>query len=89
MDLLITDPGQRRALRELRRATDAYVEGYAVPLRLRGAYLSTAEIAAATDDGKRRLDALRARFDAFNRAEERISAARRARAADRAATTRS
>ena len=83
MDLLITNPGQRRALRELRRATDAYVEGYAVPLRLRGAYLSTAEIAAATDDGKRRLDALRARFDAFNRAEERISAGRRARAADR------
>ena len=49
----------------------------------RGAYLSTAEIAAATDDGKRRLDALRAQFDAFNRAEERISAGRRARAADR------
>jgi PAS domain S-box-containing protein len=83
MDLLVTDAGQRRALRELRRAGDAYVEDYAVPLRLRAGYLNGAEIAAATDEGKRRLDVVRARFDAFNRSEERISAARRTQAAER------
>jgi two-component system sensor histidine kinase/response regulator len=59
MDALITDPGQRQRLAQLRRDVDAYVEG------------------------DHRLDALRAQFDAFNRAEERISADRRARAASR------
>ena len=83
MELLVTDPAQRRRLGELRRASDAYVEGYAVPLRLRGADLSPAEILDDTAVGKRRLDALRARFDTFNRAEERISASRRDRAAAR------
>ena len=83
MDLLITDAEQRRRLGGLRGASDAYVEGWAVPMRLRGAQLSPAEIADATGDGKRRLDALRARFDAFNAAEERISDARRDRAGAR------
>ena len=83
MGPLITDAAQRRRLAELRRASDAYVEGYAVPLRARGAYLSPAETRATTADGKRRLDTLRARFDAFNHAEEGISKARRTRAAAR------
>ena len=83
MQLLITDPAQRRALRELRRASDAYVDDFAAKLRLRGAYLSPSEVTESTAEGKRRLDALRARFDAFNHAEERISRARRDRAAAR------
>ena len=83
MELLITDPGQRRRLGGLRRASDAYVESWAVPMRLRGAHLSPEEIGVATADGKRRLDALRARFDAFNAAEERISHSRRDRAGAR------
>jgi PAS domain S-box-containing protein len=83
MDLQITDVGQRSSLRALRRASDAYVEDYAVPLRLRGGFLSGREVAAATDEGKRRLDALRAQFNAFNHAEERISATRRTRASER------
>ena len=73
MDLLITDPDQHRRLGELLRASDAYVEGWAVPMRLRGAQVTPEEIA----DGKSRLDALRARFNSFNAAEERISDARR------------
>ena len=83
MERLITVPAQQRRLRELRSALDAYVDGYAVPLRLRGAHLSPAEVLATTADGKRRLDALRARFSEFNRAQEQISVARRARAASR------
>jgi len=83
IELLITEPEQRRRLDELRRATDSYVEGYAVPLRLRGAYLSPAEITDATADGKRRLDALRARFEAFKHAQESITRARRRQAAAR------
>ena len=83
MGLLITDAVQRRRLGELRRASDAYVEGWAVPLRLRGAYLSTRQISETIADGKGRLDGLRARFDAFNAAEERISDTRRERAAVR------
>ena len=63
--------------------TDAYVEGYAVPLRVRAAGLSPAEVVAATTDGKRRLDALRARYAEFQRAEEAISASRRAATASR------
>ena len=87
MERLITDPGQQRRLRELRSAVDAYVEGYAVPLRMRGAGLSQADVIATTADGKRRLDALRARFTEFNRAEEKISAARRNRASSRGDTS--
>jgi two-component system, sensor histidine kinase and response regulator len=83
MERLITDPAQHQRLRELRSAMDAYIEGYAVPLRVRGVRLSPAEVIATTADGKRRLDALRARFTEFNRAEEHISTARRARAASR------
>jgi two-component system, sensor histidine kinase and response regulator len=83
MEILITDAGQRERLRDLMRASDAYVEGWAMPLRLRGAYLSPEDISDATADGKQRLDALRARFDSFNAAEERISHARRDRAGGR------
>jgi two-component system, sensor histidine kinase and response regulator len=83
MAQLVTDPAQKRRLGELRGAVESYVEGYAVPLRERSAGLSDRELALTTADGKRRLDALRARFDAFNHAEERISAARRARAGSR------
>ena len=80
---LVTDPAQRRRLVELRRAVESYVEGYAVPQRLRIAALTQRELAAVTAEGKRRLDLLRASFDEFKTAEERISLARRHRAASR------
>ncbi|HWM09924.1 MAG TPA: response regulator [Solirubrobacteraceae bacterium] len=84
LEALVRDPAQRRRLVGLRRATDAYVEGYAVPLRVRAATLSPAGAIAETADGKRRLDSLRARFAEFTAAEELISAARRARSTARA-----
>ena len=83
IEQLVADPAQKPRLAELRRAAESYVEGYAVPLRERSDGLSDRELALTTADGKRRLDALRARFDAFNGAGERISAARRARAGSR------
>jgi two-component system sensor histidine kinase/response regulator len=83
MDALVADPGQRARLRGLRAAADAYVQSYAVPLRERGLPSTRAALVAATSDGKRRLDALRARFDAFNRAAETLAAARSARAESR------
>jgi two-component system sensor histidine kinase/response regulator len=87
IDALVKVPAQRRLLWSLRRATDAYVDDYAVPLRVRAAGLTTAEATAATADGKLRLDALRARYDEFRRAEERISASRRAGSSERADRT--
>ena len=51
LDRLVQDPVQRRRLGELRRAIDGYVEGYAVPLRVRAVGLSRAEAADATAEG--------------------------------------
>jgi PAS domain S-box-containing protein len=78
MRLLVTDRAQRERLAELRRDADAYVNGYAVPLRAgeRGDSL-----AAAMADGKRELDHLRTHFDSFNDAETALVAARRNRTA--------
>jgi PAS domain S-box-containing protein len=83
MARLITDPAQHDRLAELRRVAASYVEGYAVLQRERTAGLTRAEMVDVTAEGKRRVDALRARFDEFNAAEERISLARRTRAASR------
>src|SRR4051812_490968 len=78
MDMLVGDPGHRARLRRLRSATDAYGESYPGPLRERGLPASRAAVVAATSDGKRRLDAVRARFKAFNGAEEDLAAERSA-----------
>ncbi len=83
MDSLITDAAQRRRLGALRREADAYVESYAVPLRASGLLGSHADMVAASEDGKRRLDALRRTFDGFNRAEERLATIRSSRAEER------
>jgi two-component system sensor histidine kinase/response regulator len=65
MESLVRDPPQRVGVGHLRAAIDAYVADYALPARQRGA-ASPAELA----DGERRVDDLRARFGAFNRAQE-------------------
>ena len=83
MARLVVDPAQRRGLAALRAAVEAYVEDYAVPQRERSTGLTQRELVGVTAEGKRRLDSLRARFDAFNDAEGRILLARRARAASR------
>jgi two-component system sensor histidine kinase/response regulator len=80
MDALVTDPAQRRGLRELRRAIDAYVVEYADPLRLTGPSLGAGALVRWTAEGKRRVAWLRSRLSAFNLAEERLAAERRGRA---------
>src|ERR1700754_3675135 len=74
---LVRDPAQRVRLLALRRAADAYVEDYAVPLRVTGGGDPDADMA----EGKRQLDHLRAQFDDFNRAETALVDTRRARTA--------
>ena len=68
IEALLTEPAQVRRFAALRRAVEQYVESYAVPERSRGG------------EGKRRRDLLRASFDSFNEAGERISLIRRQRA---------
>ena len=79
MDALVTDPAQRRRLRDLEQAIDAYVVDYAEPLRLTGYSLGRRALVRSTAEGKRRVDRLRARFNDFDRAGERLAAERRGR----------
>jgi signal transduction histidine kinase len=73
-DALVTvtrgDDAQARAAREIASAVDAYVAEYSVPLveaARRGE--PSARSAEALEEGKQRVDALRARFDEFVAAE--------------------
>ena len=80
LDGLTRDAGQRRRLADLRTAVDAYVTDYAEPLRLRAYDLRGPALVASTAEGKRWLDALRARFTAFHQAEQVLADHRRKRA---------
>jgi len=74
------DPEQQRRARQLTLAANAYVEQYAAPLVeavRRGD--PAARNVAATLDGKRRVDAMRAGFDAFIETERRLAQAQQAR----------
>ena len=84
MERLVSDRDQQVRLRALRGATNEYIDDYAVPARVSVGDQPAAELAAVAAEGKVRLDALRDRFAAFNRAEKLISAARRDRASARA-----
>ncbi len=69
--------GQARMAREITAAVGSYVEEYSVPLvgaARRGQTFASRP--AALDEGRRRVDALRARFDSFVAAERRRFAAR-------------
>ncbi|UBU18269.1 CHASE3 domain-containing protein [Nonomuraea gerenzanensis] len=72
-----TSPSQRRIAEQIRQGVDSLVNDYSVPLveavRRRDA---TASGLAATAEGKRRVDALRARFDQYT-ADERAELAAR------------
>src|SRR4051794_25269583 len=70
----LSDPAQRRRFAALRHAIDAYVYGYADPLRRGGPNLDHDGVVVSTREGKREVDALRARFAAFNAAEQRLAA---------------
>jgi signal transduction histidine kinase len=75
-----TDPEQERLARRLTLAASAYVEQYADPLVAavrRGD--PTARSDATTLDGKRRVDAMRADFDAFIATERRLAQAQQGR----------
>jgi signal transduction histidine kinase len=74
------DPEQERLARQLTQAATAYVEQYADPLVAavrRGD--PTARSVATTLDGKRRVDAMRADFDAFIATERRLAQAQQGR----------
>ena len=79
-------PAQDRRARELRRDVRAYLERYADPLRRTGSGLDRREVVAATFEGKRLLDVLRAQFAVFDAAERRLIASRAQRAEARAGT---
>jgi signal transduction histidine kinase len=71
------DPEQARRARGIARATMSYIRDYSVPLvkaARRGE--ASARSVAATEEGKRRVDSLRARFDRFRKSERALLQAR-------------
>jgi signal transduction histidine kinase len=70
-------PAQRHGAREIAAAVDSYAREYSIPLvsaARRGA--PSARSAAALNEGKRRVDAIRGRFDRFVAAEQALYAKR-------------
>jgi signal transduction histidine kinase len=80
---LIDDPQQARRARRIAEAVTAYIRDYSVPL-VNAARRDepSARSVAATAEGKRRVDALRAMFDRFA-ASERVALTGRQESADR------
>jgi signal transduction histidine kinase len=78
---LAEDPGQARRARQITQAVTAYIREYSVPLvnaaRRNEPYPRST---AATDEGKRRVDAMREEFDRFATAERVLLATRQERA---------
>jgi signal transduction histidine kinase len=71
------DASQRRRSRAIAREIDAYIRDYSAPL-VRAAQRGdpAARSVRATEEGKRRVDALRAQFDQFRDAERNLVDAR-------------
>ena len=84
-------PAQDARARDISEAIAAYVRDYSIPLvDAARADRPYARSVAAADEGKRRVDGIRARFNAFIAAEHALSSTRRARsetAARRAITS--
>jgi CHASE3 domain sensor protein len=82
------DPAQQEQARRIVEATRSYLRDYSIPLVARAQRdPATARTVAATDEGRRRMDDLRAEFDRFLVAERGLAAARERRsdaAAERA-----
>src|SRR6185295_19085286 len=74
--LAATEPEQRAQVMAIRDGLSAYVNDYTEPLVQRDVR-GDAALMQATRDGKRRLDAIRAQFAAFNAAQQGITADRR------------
>jgi signal transduction histidine kinase len=80
---LTDDPQQRRRARGIQRTVASYLRDFSIPLvnaARRGE--SSASSVATTAAGKRRVDAIRARFDDFAATERALVAARRENADD-------
>src|SRR4051794_20833444 len=76
--LLLSTSEERRHVMALRDSLSDYVNDYAEPL-LRSGRLGDAALREVTRDGKRRLDAIRAQFAAFNAAQTSVMDERRGR----------
>ncbi len=64
---------QSRRAAALATSIGAYERNYAAPLARTGAQLTQAQIVTTTSDGKRLLDAIRARFSSFGATEEALA----------------
>jgi len=74
---LVTDPTQRRRVDEIGRAMDAYVNQWSQPIvDLVPVDRAAAAARVTSGGGKRRVDALRARFDAFLERQRRLTTLR-------------
>ena len=71
-------PAQARRARALKVQIESYLRSYAAPLRANGLVMTRPDVFEASALGKRKVDALRARFALFNAAEQRQALARRA-----------
>jgi signal transduction histidine kinase len=82
------DPEQLERARRIVEATNSYLRDYSIPLVATGRRdPAAAQTEAATDEGSRRMDAIRAEFNRFLAAERGLAAARERRsdaAAERA-----
>ena len=71
------DPQQRERARRITEATASYLRDYAIPLVATARRdPAAARTPAATDQGRERMDAIRAEFDRFVAAERGLAAAR-------------
>jgi signal transduction histidine kinase len=77
--LVADDPGQLSRVRRIVQAATSYIEEYSLPLidAVRRNDPSARSV-ARTQEGKRRIDALRSEFDAFEAAERAVLAPREA-----------
>jgi signal transduction histidine kinase len=83
--LVGNDPDQQERARRITQATSSYLRGYSVPLVATAQRdPDAARSATATDEGTRRMGAIRAQFDQFLAAERGLATAR-ARRSDAAA----
>jgi signal transduction histidine kinase len=86
--LVGNDPEQQERVRRITQATRSYLRDYSIPLVATARTdPAAARTATATDEGRQRIDAIRAEFDRFLVAERGLAGARERRsdaAADRA-----
>ena len=71
------DPRQQERVRRITQATESYLRDYSIPLVATARRdLAAAQTVDETDEGRARMDAVRAQFDQFLAAERGLAAAR-------------